>query len=100
MLGLLDRTEAERVGTLQLYPTDALDPRNGVQLRSLLPLLTEESVRSFHRAAIPRFWERLSGFDIAPQVIGIAQVNLRRERRSRGGNCSTICASVRPELCL
>jgi hypothetical protein len=47
VLALLDRTEAEGVGTLQLYPTDTLDPRNGAQLRSLLSLLTEESVRSF-----------------------------------------------------
>ncbi len=47
VLGLLDRVQAEDVGNLQLYPTDALDPRDGAHLRSLLPLLTEESVRSF-----------------------------------------------------
>jgi hypothetical protein len=35
-----------------------------------------EGARRIHDAAIPRFWERLSGFDVAPQVIGIAQVNL------------------------
>src|SRR6185437_6561987 len=32
ILGLLDRESAEEVGTLELYPTDALDPRNGAKL--------------------------------------------------------------------
>jgi len=46
-LGLLNRGEAEHVGSLKLYPTDALDPRNGARLRSVLPLLTDESTRRF-----------------------------------------------------
>jgi hypothetical protein len=47
VLGLLNRGDAENVGTLKLYPTDALDPRNGARLRSVLPLLTDESTRRF-----------------------------------------------------
>ncbi len=46
-LGLLDRKEADQVGTLNLYPTDALDPRNGAHLRSLLHLFVDEGVKSF-----------------------------------------------------
>lgn len=47
ILARLDRTEAEEVGSLRLYPTDALDPRNGARLRSVLPLLADESTRVF-----------------------------------------------------
>jgi hypothetical protein len=47
VLGLLNRGEAENVGTLKLYPTDALDPRNGARLRNVLPLLIDESTRQF-----------------------------------------------------
>lgn len=35
-----------------------------------------EGARRLSDAGMPRFWERLFGFDIAPQVIGVAQVNL------------------------
>ena len=48
----LDRQEAEAVGSLRLYPTDALDPRNGARLRSIMPLLTDESTRAFLRSRI------------------------------------------------
>jgi hypothetical protein len=47
VLGLLNRKQAEQVGILKLYPTDALDPRNGAKLRSVLPLLTDDSTRRF-----------------------------------------------------
>jgi hypothetical protein len=43
---------AEAVGSLRLYPTDALDPRNGARLRSIMPLLTDESTRAFLRNRI------------------------------------------------
>jgi hypothetical protein len=35
-----------------------------------------EGVRQLAKSGIPRFWERLSGFDISAQVLGIAYVNL------------------------
>lgn len=35
-----------------------------------------EGVGYLQAAGLDRFWERLFGFDISPQVIGIAQVNL------------------------
>lgn len=35
-----------------------------------------EGARRMAAAGIPRFWERLIGFDIDPQVIGVAYVNL------------------------
>jgi len=69
VLGLLDRTEAEAVGTLQLYPTDALDPRNGAQLSRLLDILTGESVRSFLRRRI-HMSERVKRQTRFPLVIG------------------------------
>lgn len=47
VLGQLNRIEADAVGSLNLYPTDSLDPRNGAQLRSVLTLMTDESVRNF-----------------------------------------------------
>lgn len=47
VLARLDRAEAEEVGTLRLYPTDALDPQNGARLRSVLPLLADDSTRTF-----------------------------------------------------
>ena len=52
VLAHLDRQEAEAVGTLHLYPTDALDPRNGARLRSIMPLLADESTRAFLRSRI------------------------------------------------
>src|SRR5205814_7898465 len=52
VLAHLDRQEAEAVGSLRLYPTDALDPRNGARLRSIMPLLTDESTRAFLRNRI------------------------------------------------
>ncbi|WP_105438858.1 N-6 DNA methylase [Neorhizobium sp. T25_13] len=52
VLAYLDRQEAEAVGTLHLYPTDALDPRNGARLRTMMPLLTDESTRLFVRSRI------------------------------------------------
>lgn len=47
ILAHLDREEAEAVGMLRLYPTDALDPRNGAILRSIMPLLMDETTRTF-----------------------------------------------------
>jgi methylase of polypeptide subunit release factors len=47
VLAHLDRNEAEAVGMLRLYPTDALDPRNGAKLRGILPLLTDATTRAF-----------------------------------------------------
>lgn len=35
-----------------------------------------EGARQLARAGIPRFWDRLSGFDLSAQVLGIAYVNL------------------------
>lgn len=52
VLAHLDRQEAEAVGTLPLYPTDALDPRNGARLRTIMPLLADESTRAFLRSRI------------------------------------------------
>jgi hypothetical protein len=52
ILAHLDREQAEEVGTLQLYPTDALDPRNGARLRNILPLLTSETTRAFLQSRI------------------------------------------------
>jgi hypothetical protein len=52
VLAHLDRDEAEAVGSLRLYPTDALDPRNGARLRSIMPLLADESTRAFLRTRI------------------------------------------------
>lgn len=47
VLAHLDRQEADAVGTLPLYPTDTLDPRNGAKLRGILPILTDERTRNF-----------------------------------------------------
>lgn len=52
VLAHLDRAEADAVGALRLYPTDALDPRNGARLRSILPLLSDESTKAFLRQRI------------------------------------------------
>lgn len=35
-----------------------------------------EGARRLAELQVPRFWERLVGFDISPQVLGIAQLNL------------------------
>jgi len=35
-----------------------------------------EGARQLERAGVERFWDKLHGFDISPQVIGVAQVNL------------------------
>ena len=69
VLARLDRAEAEEVGTLQLYPTDALDPRNGARLRSIMPLLADESTRAFlqHRIELSETVKQRSRF---PLVIG------------------------------
>jgi methylase of polypeptide subunit release factors len=69
VLAHLDRQEAEAVGTLQLYPTDALDPRNGARLRTIMPLLADESTRAFlrHRIDLSETVKQQSRF---PLVIG------------------------------
>lgn len=69
VLGLLHRKEAEEVGTLQLYPTDALDPRNGAHLKSLLNFFTDDGVLAFlrHRIDLSERVKRQSRF---PLVIG------------------------------
>ena len=35
-----------------------------------------EGARRLAEDQVPKFWERLTGFDISPQVLGIAQLNL------------------------
>lgn len=35
-----------------------------------------EGARALEGKGVDRFWEKLHGFDVAPQVIGVAQVNL------------------------
>jgi methylase of polypeptide subunit release factors len=69
VLAHLDRQEAEAVGTLHLYPTDALDPRNGARLRTIMPLLADESTRAFlrHRIDLSESVKQRSRF---PLVIG------------------------------
>jgi methylase of polypeptide subunit release factors len=69
VLAHLDRQEAEAVGMLQLYPTDALDPRNGARLRTIMPLLADESTRAFlrHRIDLSETVKQRSRF---PLVIG------------------------------
>lgn len=69
ILALLDRSDAESVGSLKLYPTDSLDPKNGAHLRTVLTLMTEESVRNFllRRIQLSEEIKRRSRF---PLVIG------------------------------
>jgi hypothetical protein len=69
VLGLLNRASAEAVGTLHLYPTDALDPRNGAHLHGLLQLLTDPAVHDFlqRRIELSEQVKRRSRF---PLVIG------------------------------
>jgi type I restriction-modification system DNA methylase subunit len=69
VLAHLDRQEAEAVGTLQLYPTDALDPRNGGRLRTIMPLLADDSTRMFlrHRIDLSETVKQRARF---PLVIG------------------------------
>jgi len=52
VLGLLDRQQADAVGSLNLFPTDTLDPRSGGQLSGLLNLFSEEAIRSFINSRI------------------------------------------------
>jgi predicted helicase len=47
ILGQLDRAQAEEVGDLRVYATDALDPKNGQFLRQILPLITDEDNKNF-----------------------------------------------------
>jgi N-6 DNA Methylase len=47
ILGQLDRTQAESVGDLRVYATDALDPKNGQFLRQILPLIPDEDYKNF-----------------------------------------------------
>ncbi len=51
ILGRLSRAEADEVGELRLYPTDALDPTNGTRLRQYLPLYAP-GLREFLTARI------------------------------------------------
>lgn len=69
VLGLLDRQQADAVGSLNLYPTDTLDPKNGAQLKSLLNLFVEESLRTFinNRITLSEQIKKQSRF---PLVIG------------------------------
>jgi|JI8StandDraft_2_1071088.scaffolds.fasta_scaffold00450_2 hypothetical protein len=69
VLGLLDRRQADAVGSLHLYPTDTLDPSNGGQLRSLLNLLTDDAIRLFinNRITLSEQVKRQARF---PLVIG------------------------------
>ncbi len=45
VLGLLTREHADDVTDLSIYATDALDPRNGKYLRSILPLVVDEDYK-------------------------------------------------------
>src|SRR6185437_15016203 len=45
VLGLLTRAEADDVTDLAIYATDALDPRNGKYLKSILPLVADEDYK-------------------------------------------------------
>jgi len=56
-LGLLDRVTV-------------LDPSTGSGA------FLSEGARRLAEMQVPTFWERLVGFDVSPQVLGIAQVNL------------------------
>jgi type I restriction-modification system DNA methylase subunit len=47
VLSELDRNEAEQVGDLRLYATDALDPRNGQYLKGILPLVPDPDYKQF-----------------------------------------------------
>jgi hypothetical protein len=47
ILGQLNRHEAEQVGDLNVYATDALDPRNGQYLKQILPLIPDEVHKQF-----------------------------------------------------
>jgi hypothetical protein len=68
-LGLLDRSRADSVGELHLYPTDTLDPANGGRLRAILPLLAGVELREFlrRRIALSEGVKRGSRFEV---VIG------------------------------
>lgn len=46
-LSQLDRREAEHVGDLRLYATDALDPRNGQYLKAILRLVPDPDYKRF-----------------------------------------------------
>jgi hypothetical protein len=47
VLSQLDRGEADQVGDIQLYATDALDHMNGHYLRLILPLITDPVDQAF-----------------------------------------------------
>jgi len=47
ILGQLNRHQAEQVGDLHVYATDALDPRNGQYLKQILPLIPDEDHKHF-----------------------------------------------------
>jgi hypothetical protein len=47
ILGQLTRNQAERVGDLHVYATDALDPRNGQYLKQILPLIPDQNQKNF-----------------------------------------------------
>lgn len=47
ILGQLNRRQAEQVGDLHVYATDALDPRNGQYLKQILPLIADEDHKHF-----------------------------------------------------
>ncbi|WP_353061944.1 N-6 DNA methylase [Tunturibacter psychrotolerans] len=47
ILSQLDRNQAEQVGDLHVYATDALDPRNGQYLKQILPLIPDENYKNF-----------------------------------------------------
>lgn len=47
VLGQLNRREAEQVGDLHVYATDALDPRNGQYLKQILPLIPDVVHKQF-----------------------------------------------------
>lgn len=52
ILGQLNRHEAEQVGDLHVYATDALDPRNGQYLKQVLPLIPDEDHKHFVKERI------------------------------------------------
>ena len=65
VLGQLDRGQADEVGELHLYPTDALDPTNGERLKLYLPLFAP-GLREFLRGriALSERVKRAERFDV------------------------------------
>lgn len=62
--------ERELASTNRLMQVSVLDPSTGSGA------FLREGAKRLAERGVPKFWERLTGFDISPQVLGIAQLNL------------------------